>query len=59
MVAVGDVIGKFGSRKAAEKELSRLGFTKTKAGWMGTTSGAQIIYLPATKRYQVQKVVPA
>ena len=59
MVAVGDVIGKFSSRKAAEKELSRLGFTKTKAGWMGTTSGAQVIYLPATNRYQVQKVVPA
>lgn len=59
MVAVGDVIGKFSSRKAAEKELSRLGFTKTKAGWMGTTSGAQITYLPATKRYQISKVVPA
>ena len=59
MVAAGDVIGKFSSRKAAEKELSRLGFIKTKAGWMGSTSGAQIIYLPATKRYQVQTVVPA
>ena len=58
MVAVGDVIGKFSSRKAAENELSRLGFWKTKAGWMGTTSGAQVIYLPATKRYQAQKVVP-
>ena len=59
MVAVGDVLGKFSSLKAAEKELSRLGFIKTKAGWMGTTSGAQITYLPATKRYQISKVVPA
>ena len=59
MVAVGDVLGKFGSLKAAESELSRLGYTKTRAGWMGSTSGAQIIYLPATNRYQVQKVVPA
>ena len=59
MVAVGEVLGKFSSRKAAEKEAARLGYVKTKAGWMGTTSGAQIIYLPATKRYQVQKVVPA
>jgi hypothetical protein len=59
MVAVGDVLGKFSSRKAAEKELSRLGFIKTKAVWMGTTSGAQITYLPATKRYQASMVVPA
>ena len=59
MVAVGDVLGKFSSRKADEKEAASLGYVKTKAGWMGTTSGAQIIYLPATKRYQVQKVVPA
>ena len=58
MVAVGDVIGKFSSRKAAEKELSRLGFIKTKAGWMGKQAGAQITYLPATKRYQASKVVP-
>ena len=53
MVAVGDVIGKFSSLKAAEQEAARLGYTKTRAGWMGTTSGAQIIYLPATNRYQV------
>ena len=59
MVAVGDVIGKFSSRKAAENELGLLGYTKTKAGWMGQRSGAQITYLPATKRYQVSKVVPA
>ena len=59
MVAVGDVLGKFSSLKAAESELSRLGYTKTKAGWMGKQAGAQITYLPATKRYQVSKVVPA
>ena len=49
MVAVGDVLGKFSSLKAAEKEAARLGYVKTKAGWMGSTSGAQITYLPATK----------
>lgn len=49
MVAVGEKLGKFSSLKAAEQEAARL----------GSTSGAQIIYLPATKRYQVQKVVPA
>lgn len=59
MVAVGDVIGKFGSLKYAEKALERLGFTKTRAGWMGERCGAQITYLPATKRYQASKVVPA
>ncbi|WP_024873119.1 hypothetical protein [Tolumonas lignilytica] len=59
MVAVGDILGKFSSRKAAEQEAARLGYTKTKAGWMGSKPGAQIIYLPATKRYQVQMVVPA
>ncbi len=59
MVAVGEKLGKFSSLKAAEQEAARLGYVKTKAGWMGTTSGAQIIYLPATNRYQVQKVVPA
>ena len=59
MVAVGEKLGKFSSLKAAESELSRLGFIKTKAGWMGSTSGAQITYLPATKRYQISKVVPA
>lgn len=58
MVAVGEKLGKFSSLKAAESELSRLGFMKTKAGWMGSTSGAQITYLPATKRYQISKVVP-
>ena len=31
MVAVGDVLGKFSSRKAAEKEAARLGYVKTKA----------------------------
>ena len=59
MVAVGEKLGKFSSLKAAEQEAARLGYVKTKAGWMGSTSGAQIIYLPATNRYQVQKVVPA
>lgn len=59
MLAVGDVLGKFSSLKAAEQELDRLGYTKTKAGWMGKQAGAQITYLPATKRYQVSKVVPA
>ena len=59
MVAVVEKLGKFSSLKAAEQEAARLGYVKTKAGWMGSTSGAQIIYLPATKRYQVQKVVPA
>ena len=59
MVAVGDVLGKFSSRKAAEQEAARLGYVKTKAGWMGEQAGTQITYLPATKRYQVSKVVPA
>ena len=59
MVAVGDILGKFSSLKAAEKEADRLGYVKTKAGWMGSTSGAQITYLPATKRYQVSEVIPA
>ena len=59
MVAVGEKLGKFSSLKADEQEAARLGYVKTKAGWMGSTSGAQITYLPATNRYQVQKVVPA
>ena len=59
MVAVGDVLGKFSSLKAAEQEAARLGYTKTKAGWMGKRTGIQITYLPATKRYQVSEVVPA
>ena len=59
MVAVGEKLGKFSSLKAAEKEAASLGYTKTKAGWMCSTSGAQITYLPATKRYQISKVVPA
>ena len=59
MVAVGEKLGKFSSLKDAEKEAARLGYVKTKAGWMGSTSGAQITYLPATKRYQISKVVPA
>ena len=59
MVAVGEKLGKFSSLKAAEQEAARLGYVKIKAGWMGTTSGAQITYLPATKRYQISKVVPA
>lgn len=59
MVAVGDVLGKFSSLKAAEKEAARLGYVKTKAGWMGEQAGAQITYLPATKRYQASKLVPA
>ena len=59
MVAVGEKLGKFSSRKAAEKEAARLGYVKTKAGWMGNKTGIQITYLPATKRYQVSKVVPA
>lgn len=59
MLATGDVLGKFSSLKSAENELSRLGYTKTKAGWMGKQAGAQITYLPATKRYQVTKVAPA
>ena len=58
MVAVGDVIGKFSSLKAAEQEAARLGYTNTRAGWMGKQAGAQITYLPATKRYQASKVVP-
>ena len=53
MVAVGEVLGKFSSLKAAEQAATLHGFTKTKAGWMSEASGAQIIYLPATKRYQV------
>ena len=59
MVAVGEKLGKFSSLKAAEKEAARRGYVKTKAGWMGKQAGAQITYLPATKRYQVSKVVPA
>ena len=59
MVAVGEKLGKFSSLKAAEKEAARLVYVKTKSGWMGSASGAQITYLPATKRYQISKVVPA
>ena len=59
MVAVGEVLGKFSSLKAAEKEAARLGYVKTKAGWMVKRTGIQITYLPAIKRYQISKVVPA
>lgn len=58
MLAVVREIGKYESNRAACSVLKALGFHKSKSGWMGKKTGARVIYLPATNRYQVQEVMP-